>query len=478
MFKQYIGGEIVDGKGKPFDVISPATDKVVGTVSGADASQAIEAIEAAKAAFKGWSGLSINQRTAWVKKLRDAIEAESDRIVELTSLEIGKPVAQSRGEMAFLLDCLDFYPKEAASMTGEILPDFAAKSGDALHMIRYDPLGVAVGHLAWNFPLQNAGLKIGPALASGCTLVLKPSSKSPMGALYIGEIANKIGLPAGVLNVVSGPSNVVAKALNESKIPRLISLIGSSETGRQIMGEAATNIKQFSFELGGNAPCIIAPDTDIDEVAKFTVTRKSRFTGQGCGNINRVIVHESVHEEYVAKVHENLKKLRVGWSLEDTDANLMGPMIDKDARARMFALIKDAVDKGATLVFGGDIPADKPEGAFINMALVDNVTAEMDLVDTEIFGPIIAVMTYNDIDEAIERANKTTYGLGSYLFTHDYRIIAKCAEQLEFGEVLVNAPASAINLPHVGIKESGIGCDNGKYSLREYYNMRRISIRP
>ena len=478
MFQQYINGKIVEGKGAIFDVFNPANDEVAGQVCAADSGQATEALEAADRAFDSWRNLSLNQRLSWMQKLRNAFLAESDKIVELVSCEIGKPIGQAKAEMDYLINCFDFYMNEARVMTGEVLSGLDDALGDGFHHIYYQPVGVTVGHLAWNFPLHNAGLKMGPALASGCTLVLKPSSKSPLSALYLGEIAAGIGFPAGVLNIISGPSSTVAKTLNQSRIPRLITLIGSSETGLQVMQEGATNIKQYSLELGGNTPFIVAPDADIDAAASFTVMRKTRFSGQGCGSINRVYVHESVHDEYVQKVLNGLSKVNLAWGAEYTSPSDMGPVIDHASRDRLFAMIEDAKNKGANLLFGGDIPAKWPKGSWINPTLLDDVTDDMDIVHNEIFGPVISVLTYTDFDEMIKRANNTSYGLTSYLFSHDMRLIAKCTKDLAFGEVLVNAPPIGVNMPHIGIKESGIGCDGSKYSFREYFQMKRVSIKP
>ena len=478
MFKQYIDGKLVEGKGSPFDVINPANDEVAGQVGAADASQAIEALEAAQRAFDPWRKLSINQRLDWMKKLRDAFVDEQDKLIELTSCEIGKPIGQTISEMGLLMACFDFYMNEARVLTGEVLPGLGDISGAGYHYLHYRPIGVAVGHLAWNFPLYNAGLKIGPALASGCTLVLKPSSKSPLSALYMGEIAAKIGFPAGVLNIISGPSSTVAKTLNQSRIPRLITLIGSSETGIQLLNEGATNIKQYSLELGGNTPFIVAPDATVDDAAAFTVMRKTLFSGQACGSINRVYVHKSLHDEYVQKVLDGLQKVRLGWGSEYTSPADMGPVIDYASRDRLFGLIDDAKAKGADVLFGGDIPSKWTKGSWISPTLLDGVTDNMTIVQKEIFGPIISVLSYTDFDEMIERANNTQYGLTSYLFTHDMRLIAKCTEELDAGEVLVNAPAIGVNLPHIGIKESGVGCDGSKFSFHEYLQMKRISIKP
>jgi succinate-semialdehyde dehydrogenase/glutarate-semialdehyde dehydrogenase len=478
LFQQYINGRCVEGKGNPLDVVNPATEEPIAALNAADESQTIEALEAAQAAFKSWSRTSINERLGWIVKLRQAIQAEKDTIVDLAAREVGKSYPEMEGECKMLLNVLDFYCEEVKRVYGTTVKDYASKPGDVFHVMQRYPVGVTVGHLAWNFPIQNVALKLGPALASGCTCVLKPSSSTPLATLYLGVIGEKIGFPKGVFNIVSGPSSVVGKTLNESKIPRLITLIGSSETGRQVIRQAATSIKRFSLELGGNAPAIVMPDADLESTAAFMVKRKIRACGQGCGNINRIYAHESIHDEFVHLLHLNIEKVKVGWGKELGD--IMGPQINKAARDRLLDLVQDAIDKGARLIYGGKIPENLTRGSYIMPTLLDDVKDNARLCHEEVFGPILPVMRFSDLDDVIRRANDTDYGLVSYLFSHDSRVINKVSEELSFGEVHVNnpGPGTFVPLPHVGIKESGVGCDGSYWSLDAYFWMRRFSIRP
>ncbi len=478
MFRQYINGVTVEGEEKAFDVVNPATEEVVATVNAASERQTVMALETAQHAFKTWSRTSIGERTGWVHKLRDALRAEKDTLTDLTAREVGKSYPEAAAECSMLFEVLDFYCEEVKRVYGTTVKDYGSKPGEVFHVMEQYPVGVAVGHLAWNFPVQNVALKLGPSLASGCTCVLKPSSSTPLATLYIGAIAEKIGFPKGVINIVSGPSSSVGKTLNESNIPRLITLIGSSETGRQVLRQASTSIKRFSLELGGNAPAIVMPDVDLASTAAFMVKRKIRACGQGCGNINRIYVHASIRERFVNLLLANIEKVQVGWGKELGD--VMGPQINKAARDRLLGLVKEATQKGARMVYGGKIPENLPKGSFIMPTLLDNVPDDTRLCREEVFGPILSVFGFSDLDDVIRRANDTDYGLVSYLFSHDSRVIAKVSDELAFGEVHVNNPGGGnfVPLPHVGIKESGVGCDGSHWALKEYFWMRRISIRP
>ncbi len=475
---QYINGKCVEGNGQPFEVVNPATDEVIATVPAADESQTNNALGAAHRAFETWSRTSIAERLGWIARLRDACRAEQDVLVDLLAREVGKSYPEAEAECRGLAIILDFFAEEVKRVYGTTISDYTSRRGEALHVIRKYPVGVAVGLLAWNFPIQGAALKLGPALATGCTCILKPSRSTPLATFYLGVIGEKIGFPEGVFNILAGPAGTVGKTLNQSRIPRLITLIGSSESGRQVMAEAATSIKRFSLELGGNAPAVVMPDADLDAAARFMVARKVRCCGQDCANINRVYVHAGIHDEFVGLLRKHLEAVRVGWGKEL--GNAMGPLINRAARARVLGLITDAIDKGGQLVYGGRPPATPSVGSFLLPTLLDQAQDTMRLRHEEIFGPVLPVYTFNDLDAAIAAANDTDYGLCSYLFTHDSRVIARASENLEFGEVLVNNPPGGnfIPLPHIGIKESGVGCDGSLWALEPYLWMRRVSIRP
>lgn len=481
MRKMYINGKCVEGKGPLMDVICPATGEVIETIRTASEEQADEALQAAKDAFAQWSHTSLNERIGWMMKLRDACLAEKETIVDLMAREGGKSYTEAGNDFNAFINYFGFYSEEAKRISGSDIVEMGAARGASFNTLIKRPLGVVVGYLAWNMPASNVGLKMCPSMASGCTCVLRPSTQTPLAAMKIGELAEKIGLPAGAVNILTGPADVIGKRLSGSRIPSMISVIGSSAVGLEVMNQGATSIKKYSMELGGNAPCIIMPDVDVEAVAKFVANRKVRISGQGCANINRIFVHESIHDAFVEKLVPLVREIQVGWSKDMPKA--MGPLINVHARDRMLSLVEDAVNRGAELLYGGvipELPDELKNGAFFVPAVLDGVTDDMRVAQEEVFGPIYSILIFKDLDEVVARSNATDLGLTGFLFTHDSRVIARCIEDIEVGELQVNSPAgfANANMPHIGIKQSGLGCDRGAMSLEEYYCVRRIAIQP
>ena len=476
MFKQYINGRVVDGNGEKKAVIDPATGEIVDYVSCADKAQAEEALNAANEAFKTWSKTPVNERAEWLYKLKEACTAERDKLIELVSKESGRPYPAACGDVDWLLISLSYYAEQAKRVEGTVLPYQGNGDKPNYQIVTRQPVGVTVGHIAWNYPLGNASIKMCPAIASGCTCIIKPSSETPLATLYVGEIAERIGFPKGVLNIISGPSNEVAKTLNESKIPRLISLIGSYETGLKLLEQSSTSLKKYSLELGGNAPVVVMPDADLDEVAANIVAKKVGFAGQTCVNYNRIYIHSSIYDTLCDKIATELKKVKLGkWKDE---GYVMGPVIDKTARDRMLDLIKDATDNGATLVMGGEVPKEFEKGSYITPALLKNVNDDMRVSKEEIFGPIIPIQSFETLDEAIEKANNTIFGLSAYFFGHNSKEMSKFFEGVTAGEFFVNGGGGTEFSPHSGAKQSGMGCDKSKWSLEEYYDIKFMSMIP
>lgn len=476
MFGQYINGKIEEGKGITLKVMNPSTGELAGTVRCADAAQTGEALSAAEKAFKTWSETPVADRAALLYEFKRACEAERDALTELVSAESGRTYAEACGDVGWFLTSLAYYAEEAKRINGDVLPPVACGGRTNYHFIERKPLGVTVGHLAWNYPLGNAGLKIAPAVASGCTCIIKPSSETPLATLYAGAIAEKIGFPAGVLNIVCGPSSEVAKTLNESRIPRMISLIGAHETGLKLLEQSVTSVKKYSLELGGNAPVIVMNDADIDETAENIVAKKTGFAGQTCVNYNRIFVHERIYDAMCEKISALLSIVKPGkWKDE---GRIMGPLINVRARDRMLSLIDDAVGKGAELVTGGVIPAGFEKGSYITPALLKNVTDDMKVSEEEIFGPLIPLRSFTDLDEAIKSANNTIFGLSAYFFGHDSRNIMKFKDGVNAGEIFINGGVGSEFSPHAGSKQSGVGCDKSRYSLEEYYDFRFVSLIP
>lgn len=440
MFKQYINGKLTEGAGKVMNVYNPATGEVIDTVGCADEQQTNDALNAAKAAFDVWSKTPVNERADW------------------------------------LLTSLSYYAEEAKRINGEILPNQGGADKPVYQPVSRQPIGVTVGHLAWNYPLGNASIKLAPAIASGCTCIIKPSSETLLATLYLGVIAEKIGFPAGVLNILSGPSLVVAKTLNESDIPRMLTLIGSYETGLDVMRQGSSSVKKYSLELGGNAPVIVMGDVDIDEVAANIVAKKVGFAGQTCVNYNRIYVHESIYEKMCDAVARHLSEVKLGFGKDE--GYIMGPVINMQARDRMLELIDDAVAGGARLVMGGEIPEKFKNGSFITPALLADVTDDMRVSKEEIFGPIIPLQPFSDIDDAIEKSNNTIFGLSAYFFGHNSSEMSKVINGVHAGEIFVNGAAGTEFTPHAGVKQSGIGCDKSKWPMEEYYDFKFVSLNP
>jgi succinate-semialdehyde dehydrogenase/glutarate-semialdehyde dehydrogenase len=476
MIQQYIDGELVDGLGKPFDVINPATDEVIASVGSADSAQTEKALSAAQRAFETWSKTSVGERISWLLKLREACLAEREKSVELISKESGRPYPAACGDFDWCMGSFYYYAEEAKRIQGISFPAVTSPYGASYHIVERRPLGVVVGHLAWNYPLGNAGLKIGPSVVSGCCCIIKPSSKTPLATLYLGVIAQRIGFPPGVLNIVAGHSSVVGKTLNISSIPSMITLIGSRETGLQIMRESLTSVKKFSFELGGNAPVIVDEDADIKQTSAAIVAKKVGFAGQTCVNYNRIYVHEKIYPALCKAVEEELSKVVLGkWK---DPGYVMGPLIDCDARDYMLDLIADAVNSGARLVMGGEVPKKFSKGSFMTPALLVDVNDTMRVSTEEIFGPIIPLQSFSDFDEVLKKANNTIYGLSSYYYGHDARRIAKAFEELRAGEIFINGCPGIEQAPHAGVKQSGIGCDKSKWSLEEYLDFKYLAMIP
>lgn len=474
MVKQYIGGKLVEGRGRPLEVYNPATGEIAGTVGSATAAQAEEALAAALLAHQTWAKTPVSERIAWLMRLREACLAERETFVRLISEESGRTYPLACADFDWCMTSFVFYSDEVKRVYGTHFPNL---NGDgSFHCVMRQPIGVVVAHLAWNYPMGNAGLKIAPSVVSGCACVVKPSSQTPLATLYLGEVAARIGFPPGVINILSGPSSEVGSALNRSVIPKMIALIGSNETGLRIMREGATSIKKYSFELGGNAPVVVMDDADPDEVAQNLIAKKCGFAGQTCVNYNRIYVHERIYASIAERVRERLKDVVPGaWK----DAgNVVGPMINPEARDRMFGLIDDAVARGATLVCGGHIPEGKEKGAFITPALLVDVSDDMRVSNEEIFGPIIPLQPFRTLEEAIEKANHTQYGLSAYFFGHRAADIMRAFRGFQAGEIFINGSGGTEFSPHSGTKQSGVGVDKSFWSLEEYFDLKYLSMLP
>lgn len=467
----YIDGDLVEGNAGRLEVINPGTEEVVGRVSLMDADQTKSTLEGAQRGFEYWSKLDVTLREDWIKKLQRAIKSHREELLDLLMAETGKVLVGAEEDYQMLLDCLDFYPQAARNMTAETLEDAL---GSHVNTIVREPLGVVVAYLAWNFPLLNLGYKLGPALASGCSCVIKPSELTPLATMKIGEIMAEINFPKGVVNMVMGDVAKVAHELNTSKITQMITLIGSTATGKRVVHESSTSIKRFSLELGGNAPAIVLRDYDALKAAKTLTEFKFSNCGQVCVSPNRVFVHKDQYEAFVQEASRIAGDLKTGWGREAHAQ--VGPMISNSSRERMFHLIEDAVSKGAKVLAGGKVPKEHKKGYYIQPTILGQVTRDMACYQEEIFGPIMPIIQYDDTWNLIEAANDTEYGLTSYVFTNDVDEMNRFAKGIRSGTVCINKPHYSVELPHGGVGESGNGKDCSKFSLEEYYYIKRISV--
>lgn len=469
MKRMYIAGELVSG-GSTHEVTSPATGQPVATVAWAGEAEAIRALEAAEAALPAWSASSVEERGEWMHRLREAVLAEAKMLRECVVQETGKTWEQSEEDVQSLLDSLEFYAREVNRFAPEELPDAA---GTHRHELVYEPVGVVVAFIAWNFPLLNLAFKIGPAMAAGCPIIIKPSVKSPLAAYAVGELCHRIGLPPGVVNIVCGDDDVVGDTLSRSTVPALLTLIGSARTARRIMELGSSSVKRYSMELGGNAPVLVFPDADLDLAADTVSALKFGNAGQVCVAPNRVFVHVDVAQQFTERLTQRAGRVRVGAGPEGSVD--MGPLIDAGAVRRVAGLVEDAVANGAQLLTGGTRPPGLEAGSYFTPTVLAGVQPEMRIYQEEVFGPVVSVLTFKDETEVLAAANATQAGLSSFVFTGDSDRADRCAQALRFGEVQVNGVKYAIDLPHGGIKQSGVGHDCSYLALHDYLAPKRVT---
>ncbi len=454
-------------------MLDPATDALVATVSEGGERETRAAIDAAAAALDQWRQTPAAERAWVIRRLFELMVRDRERLAGLMVREQGKPIREARGEIDYAAGFLEWSSEEAKRVNGEILP---AGEGKRIFVLR-QPVGVCAAITPWNFPSAMITRKLGPALAAGCTMVVKPSELTPLSAIALGELCVEAGIPAGVVNIVNttdaqGFSDVV---FADPRV-RKVSFTGSTEVGRKLIEASAANVVRLSLELGGQAPFLVFEDADLDAAIRGAVAGKFRNTGQSCISPNRFYVQKNVRERFVQGVAAEMAGLRVGRG--DSEDVQIGPLINDAAVEKVLGHIADARDRGGRIVMGGGL--EEVEGCrdrFVQATLIDGLTGEMRISGEETFGPVLAVGSFGDEAEAIGLANGTAFGLASYLYTRDMARAIRVSEALEFGIVGVNDPVpSTVQAPFGGMKWSGIGREGGRYAMDEYCEVKFVSV--
>ena len=463
---------LIDGKWQAAEdnakiaVTNPADGEIVGYVPSLTAKQIEGAINASEKAFKSWRALPAAKRSALLRKWFDLMIEYADDLAMIMTCEQGKPLKEARGEILYAASFVEWFAEEAKRTYGDTIP--SPQVNQRITVIK-QPIGVTAAITPWNFPAAMITRKAAPALAAGCTMIVRPASLTPLTALALGELAQKAGIPAGVLQIVTGKSSSIGKVLTESQIVRKLSFTGSTEVGRALMAECAPTIKRISLELGGNAPFIVFDDADLDAAVKGAIACKYRNAGQTCVCANRILVQSGVYDAFTKKLKQAVQALKVGNGIDSTTD--IGPLIEESALKKVDEHIADAVEKGGKLVLGGK----RLGGLFYEPTIMTNITSDMRFAREETFGPVAPLFKFDNESEAIEMANDTIFGLAAYFYTRDFARAVRVSEALEYGMVGHNTGLISNEVaPFGGVKQSGIGREGSKYGIEEYMETKYI----
>ncbi|SDK49202.1 glutarate-semialdehyde dehydrogenase /succinate semialdehyde dehydrogenase [Pseudomonas delhiensis] len=473
LFRQqaYIDGSWVDAdSGQTIKVNNPATNEIIGTVPKMGAAETRRAIEAAEKALPAWRALTAKERANKLRRWFELMIQNQDDLARLMTIEQGKPLAEAKGEIAYAASFLEWFGEEAKRIYGDTIP---GHQPDKRIIVIKQPIGVTAAITPWNFPSAMITRKAGPALAAGCTMVLKPASQTPYSALALAELAERAGIPKGVFSVVTGSAGEVGGELTSNPIVRKLTFTGSTEIGRQLMAECAKDIKKVSLELGGNAPFIVFDDADLDAAVEGALISKYRNNGQTCVCANRLYVQDGVYDAFVEKLKAAVAKLNIGNGLESGVTT--GPLIDSKAVAKVEEHIADAVGKGAKVVAGG-----KPHalgGTFFEPTILVDVPKNALVSKDETFGPLAPVFRFKDEADVIAMSNDTEFGLASYFYARDLGRVFRVAEALEYGMVGINTGLISNEVaPFGGIKASGLGREGSKYGIEDYLEVKYLCL--
>jgi len=467
----YCNGRWVDGaSGATTKVLNPATGELVGTVPQLGAEETREVIAAANVAFAKWRALTAKERCAYLRRWHDLIIANATDIATILTAEQGKPLAEAKGEIQYAASFIEWFSEEGKRTYGDVIP---TPAGDKRLLVVKEPVGVCAAITPWNFPAAMITRKVAPALAAGCAIIVRPADATPLTALALAVLAEAAGIPAGVLNVITGKSRVIGAELTASPVVRKLSFTGSTEVGRVLMEQCSASLKKLSLELGGNAPFIVFDDADLDAAVDGAIASKFRNTGQTCVCTNRLYVHDKVYDTFAEKLATAVKKLKVGNGMED--GVTQGPLIDDSAVLKVEQHIADAVSHGARVLCGGQRHALGQ--TFFEPTVLANVNQKMLITREETFGPIAPLVRFSTDEEVIKLANDTEFGLASYFYSRDIGRIWRVAEALEYGMVGINTGLISNEVaPFGGVKQSGFGREGSHYGIDEYMVLKYLCM--
>jgi succinate-semialdehyde dehydrogenase/glutarate-semialdehyde dehydrogenase len=474
LFRQqcYVGGGWIDADSGALSVIAnPATSKILGHVPALGAAETRRAIEAAHAAWPGWRARTAQARAVILRRWFTLLLEHQEDLATLMTLEQGKPLAEARGEISYAASFLEWFAEEGKRVYGDAIP---AHQPDKRILVLKEPVGVCAAITPWNFPAAMIARKAGAALAAGCTMVVKPAPQTPFSALALAALAEQAGLPAGVLNVVTGPAQIIGDEILDNPLVRKLSFTGSTRTGRYLMQRCAGTLKRLSLELGGNAPFIVFDDADLDAAVAGALASKYRNSGQTCVCANRFLIHDAVYDAFAARLTEAVcAQLKVGNGLDP--GVMQGPLIDAVALAKVERHVADAVAQGATILIGGQRHA--LGGTFYQPTILSEVTPAMLIAREETFGPVAPLFRFRSDAEAVALANATEFGLAAYFYSRDLSRVFRVAEALQYGMVGVNTGLISTEVaPFGGIKQSGFGREGSKYGIDEYLDLKYVCL--
>nr|WP_313378829.1 NAD-dependent succinate-semialdehyde dehydrogenase [Moraxella sp.] len=448
--------------GETIDVTNPFDNQVIATIPSLEKSQVIDAVAIAHKAQIDWAQKTANERAAILNNWADLIDQNKEDLAIIMTAEQGKPMTESRGEIGYANSFIRWFAEEGKRIYGDIIP---STNKDLRYVVLKQPIGVCAAITPWNFPAAMITRKVAPALAAGCSIIVKPATETPLTALALGELAIRAGLPAGLLQIVTGKSSVIGEVLTQDERILKLSFTGSTEVGRVLMSQCASTVKKLSMELGGNAPFIVFDDADLEKAATGLIASKYRNAGQTCVCANRVYVQSSIKDKFLAIFKQKVEALKVGNGM--TEGVNIGPLINQDAMDKVEQLLEDAVNKGATVVTGGK--KHSASDLSFEPTIITGITDDMDIASQEIFGPVAPVFIFDTDDEVIAHANNTIYGLAAYFYTQSVARSWKVCEGLEYGMVAQNTGLLSTEVaPFGGVKQSGFGREGSKYGIEDY----------